>query len=144
VQLVDHSESLAAAVAVGDNAAMIKQLRKERDAVKALVKLGGQVSYNNPANPSEPSWFLEWAGACNVSRIDFSGRIKVTDAGLMHLRELTQLQYLHLTRTEITDAGLVHLKGLTNLQTLGLEGTKVTEVGVNDLQKALPDCKISR
>jgi len=37
---------------------------------------------------------------------------------------------------------LVHLKGLTQLQYLGLQQTKVTAAGVADLQKSLPNCKI--
>jgi hypothetical protein len=43
---------------------------------------------------------------------------------------------------QITDAGLVHLKGLTNLECLDVKWTKVTEAGVKDLQKALPKCAI--
>ena len=121
---------------------MMKQQRKDREAVKALVKLGGQVRYNNPANPTEPSWFIEWAGQCSVNRVDFSGRTEVTDAGLAQLEELTQLRYLDLTRTEVTDAGLIHLKGLINLQTLELARTNVTDAGVGDLQMALPKCQI--
>jgi hypothetical protein len=39
---------------------------------------------------------------------------------------------------------LVHLKGLTNLKQLVLKGTKVTDAGVAELQKALPNCKISK
>ena len=131
-------------LAVGDNAAMMKQQRKDREAVKALVKLGGQVRYNNPANPTEPSWFLEWAGQCSISRVYLSGRTEVTDARLVQLERLTQLRYLDLTRTEVTDAGLVHLKGLINLQTLGLARTNVTDAGVGDLQMALPKCQIDR
>ena len=44
----------------------------------------------------------------------------------------------------ITDAGLVHLKGLTNLEGLLLIGTQVTDAGVAKLKEALPDCRISR
>ena len=50
---------------------------------------------------------------------------------------------LSLIGTTITDAGLVHLKRLTRLQRLVLDFTKVTDAGVADLQKALPNCKIS-
>ena len=50
---------------------------------------------------------------------------------------------LSLIGTTITDAGLVHLKRLTKLQRLVLDFTKVTDAGVADLQKALPNCKIS-
>ena len=42
----------------------------------------------------------------------------------------------------MTDAGLQHLKGLTNLQTLELDNTQVTATGLTDLRKALPDCQI--
>ena len=47
-----------------------------------------------------------------------------------------------LNGTEVTDAGLVHLKGLTQLQTLGLSFTKVIDEGIKKLQEALPNCKI--
>ena len=46
--------------------------------------------------------------------------------------------------TKITDAGLVHLKGLTNLQELDLSRTRTTDAGVAVLQKALPNCKIEK
>ena len=44
----------------------------------------------------------------------------MTDAGLEHLKGLTNLQSLDLTFTKVTDAGLEHLKGLTKLQSLDL------------------------
>ena len=43
---------------------------------------------------------------------------KVTDAGLVHLKALTDLLQLNLGGTQLTDAGLAHLSGLTNLQYL--------------------------
>ena len=46
--------------------------------------------------------------------------------------------------SQIDRLGLVHLKGLTRLETLTLGGTKITEAGVAELQKALPNCKISK
>ena len=49
-----------------------------------------------------------------------------------------------LINTQITDAGLVHLKALTELQELNLRDAKVTDAGVADLQKSLPNCKISK
>ena len=68
----------------------------------------------------------------------------VTDAGLVFLNGLTQLQRLALRTPKITDAGLVNLKGLTQLQTLDLIDANVTDAGVADLQRALPNCEISR
>jgi Leucine-rich repeat (LRR) protein len=69
---------------------------------------------------------------------------QITDAGLADLKTLTQLQKLDLSCTQATDAGLVYLEGLTQLQELNLWGTKVTAEGVKKLQKALPNCKISK
>ncbi len=51
---------------------------------------------------------------------------------------------VYLDCTKVTDAGLVHLKGMTNLRRLNLIYTNVTDAGVKKLQAALPKCKISR
>ena len=49
----------------------------------------------------------------------------MTDAGLEHLKGLTNLQWLDLGGISwVTDAGLEHLKGLTNLQSLDLNGPR--------------------
>jgi hypothetical protein len=52
------------------------------------------------------------------------------------------LQSLDLQETNVTDAGLKHLRGLTQLDSLDLRKTKVTDAGVANLQRALPNCKI--
>jgi hypothetical protein len=44
--------------------------------------------------------------------------------------------------TEVGDAGLEHLKSLTQLRFLVLSGTKVSDTGVQRLQQALPQCEI--
>jgi hypothetical protein len=67
-----------------------------------------------------------------------------TDADLVHLVELTQLQELHLSGTRVTDAGLMHLRRLTQLQWLYLDGTQATDTGVARLQAALPNCNVYR
>jgi internalin A len=69
---------------------------------------------------------------------------QLTDAGVEHLGGLTQLQYLSVNSTHVTDAGLEHLRGLTQLQKLHLFSTHVTAAGVGELQKALPNCQITR
>ena len=68
---------------------------------------------------------------------------KISDAGLAHLKNLTKLELLNLRMTPITDEGLVHIKGLANLQELDLGFTYVTDAGVAELRKALPKCSIS-
>jgi hypothetical protein len=71
--------------------------------------------------------------------VDYS---KVTEAGLVHLKEHANLEVLLLNNTRVTDAGLAHLKGLNNLSSLILINTQVSKAGVNELQAALPDCRI--
>ena len=66
------------------------------------------------------------------------------DAGLVHLRGLTQLRRLSLHSTRVSDAGLEHLRGLTQLRRLNLAGTEVTDAGVNELKKALAKVTIKR
>ena len=51
---------------------------------------------------------------------------------------------LWLFSSRVTDAGLVHLKGMAGLKRLYLQYTKVTDADIAELQKALPDCKISK
>lgn len=68
----------------------------------------------------------------------------ITDAGLVHLRDLTKLYLLDLSHTDVADAGLVHLKELTNLYRLELYSTKVTDEGVSEFKQALPKCNVRR
>ena len=49
------------------------------------------------------------------------------------------MRVLFLGSTEVTDAGIEHLKGLTQLQFLHLENAQVTDVGVAKLKKVLPN-----
>ena len=100
--------------------------------LKSLM-LGGNQSYTD-------------AGLMNLRRLPQLQALKlgteVTDAGLIHLSGLSELNWLDLEGTQVTDAGLVNLKGLIQLKTLSVLRTNVTDAGVKDLQTALPDCKI--
>ena len=89
-----------------------------------------------------------------MKRVDLRGT-SITDAGLEHLKEMTDLEQIWLSGTRISgagfarfDAGLVnlktlltsqtrvdigglaHLRGLTGLISLGLSGTRVTDAGM--------------
>ncbi len=68
----------------------------------------------------------------------------IGDEDQKHLGGLVQLQELDLSYTSVTDAGLKHLKGLTQLRRLLLHFSNVTAAGAAELQKALPNCQISR
>jgi len=56
---------------------------------------------------------------------------------------LNKLEFLELSNTKVSDAGLEHLKGLSNLEFLYLTDTKVTANGAKKLQTALPKCEIN-
>ena len=80
-------------------------------------------------------------GLTNLKKLRFRAT-DVTDAGLEHLKELTNLEQLAIYCPQITDAGLTHLEGLTGLRRLDLRNTKVTNAGLERLRAALPNCDI--
>jgi len=58
----------------------------------------------------------------------------VTDVGLEHVEGLDKLQDLCLSRcVHVTDAGLKHVRGLAKLRVLRLDGTHVTDAGLAHL-----------
>ena len=68
--------------------------------------------------------------------LDLTYCTKITDAGLVHLKGLTNLEWLNLKLCrQITDAGLAHLKGLTKLTLLNLAGCdQITDAGLVHLK----------
>ncbi|MCX6902286.1 MAG: hypothetical protein NTW03_02155, partial [Verrucomicrobia bacterium] len=122
-------------------------------AVAEITKLNGKVSLDEN-KPDKPVISVDFKGkgitdASLVHLKDLTGlqtlnleSNKVTDAGLVHLRRLTNLQNLYLVRCAVSDQGLEHLKGLTRLRKLDLQSTKVTDAGVRALQQALPKARI--
>ncbi|MBC8877245.1 MAG: PD40 domain-containing protein [Planctomycetes bacterium] len=112
-------------------------------AIAAIVKLGGRVRFDEQKA---------------VLGVVLEGP-KVNDASLVHVKALTEIKSLVLWKTDVTDAGMVHLrdlrqtkvsdkgvlmlKELTRLRTLQLEDARVTAKGVETLRKALPNCRIS-
>ena len=91
------------------------------DPVAALETIGAKIKRNEQAEIIEV----------------FLRGTTITDAGLVHLKELTNLQTLNLFAcTKITDAGLVHLKELTNLKSLrfGSFRSQITDAGLENLK----------
>jgi hypothetical protein len=79
---------------------------------------------------------LKWLGI---------GGINISDVGLENLQRLKQLQAIGIYgTTHITDTGLESFRLLTKLQKVYLERTQVTPEGIQKLQRALPNCKITR
>ena len=55
---------------------------------------------------------------------------EVTDDGMKHVGEMTQLEWLQLNGTPVSDEGLAHLSKLTRLKSLDIEGTNVSNEGL--------------
>src|SRR5262249_39484871 len=62
---------------------------------------------------------------------------EVTDAGMTHLRNQSELGLLTLYHTSVGDTGLARLKGLPKLYQLLISGGNVTDAGLRSLP-ALP------
>lgn len=75
-------------------------------------------------------------------RLDLHGT-QIGDAGMKQLSGLKNLRYLNLYGTQVGDAGLQSLGNLKGLKDVYLWRSKVTAKGVKQLQKDLPDAKIS-
>jgi hypothetical protein len=65
----------------------------------------------------------------------------ITDKGLEQIANFDNLRRLTLTIVPITDAGLVHLSRMKNLESVSLHGTDASIDGISNLHKALPQCK---
>ena len=124
----------------------------EEDPVSALEEIGARIKRNEQGEVTNVvitgvSRFTDAEMVHLKNLINLQGlrlqKTKVTDAGLVHLKGLINLKNLNLYGTKVTDAGLVHLRGLTNLQTLCLTPSQnFTDAGVAELQNALPNCDI--
>ncbi len=79
----------------------------------------------------------------NLKTLTIMGNTEITDAGLVHLSELSQLEDLHLERTKLTDEGLIHLEEIKTLKRLFLIDDSISNKGLRRLQSALPNCTIS-
>ena len=72
-----------------------------------------------------------------LEALNVSGAEVVTDGD-------GQVTQISLADTQITNAGLEHLKGLTNLEGLWLNDTQVTDDGVAELQQSFLSCVVTR
>jgi internalin A len=119
----------------------------QRDAVAAIRKAGGAVSYDweistgkywPAGEPWAPKWLVDLVG------VDFFGHVTAafahhmsaatSDEVIAQVGRLTRVQSLNLHDSAISDSGLVHLKGLTNLSAFLLYRTQVTDAGLVHLK----------
>lgn len=63
-----------------------------------------------------------------LRRLELSGTA-VTSAGLVHLKDLTTLQYLNICLTGVSDEGFEHLSNLTRMRRMTVCSSKITGTG---------------
>ncbi|HBN78214.1 MAG TPA: hypothetical protein DD473_20865, partial [Planctomycetaceae bacterium] len=68
----------------------------------------------------------------------------ITDAGVEYLKDLTELESVGLGSPGVTDPGVEILHGLKKLKRVHLYSESTTQGAVDRLQKALPNCHITR
>jgi hypothetical protein len=76
-----------------------------------------------------------------LQRLQLLG-VPVTDADLEHLATMKSLREIHLEQSKLTNAGLMKLHGLSNLEELSLVAIQGVEKGLAGLKKAIPGLKI--
>ena len=62
----------------------------------------------------------------------------------MQLKALSKLEELNLAGTKITDVGVISLKDVSTLKLLKLTRTGATEKGISALEAALPKLNVRR
>jgi hypothetical protein len=131
---------LTAVVSVpyGWHAFKIAQFQRESRTVIAINNFGGTVDSHFPPTDAH-QWY--------IIRIHLAGT-RLTDADLLRILDPAdphnKVNALDLAGTRVTDVGLAHLNRFVTLRTLNLTATSVTDAGVDELQNALPNCKIIR
>lgn len=107
-----------------------------------LPKVSGQIVWLKLGDTEiSDAALVQIAKLKNLQKLHLE-QTNVTDAGLKNLKGLANLEYLNLYGTAITDAGLIELTGLKSLKTVYLWQTKVTEAGLANLKKAMPTLEI--
>ena len=74
------------------------------------------------------------ADLTQLKRLNLCWGLQITDEGLANLKGLRQLECLDLGLCQVSDIGLSHISGLTRLEELNLAQTEVTDAGLKHLQ----------
>ena len=121
-----------------------RKSRNESLARNAVVRLGGTVyTYYVPRRRARWTEAIlgddSWG---HIDLVDFRYR-EVTNADIRHLEAFAELIELRLDNALVTDTGLKRLRGLKHLRYLTISDTFITESACNELQRSLPDLKIT-
>ena len=128
-------------VVIGREPVQRPNLKQKQKAAKVRIEeLGGEVTPYDKTTVAVTLWKtkatdkdLEMLKCYDLVALGLTGT-KITDAGLVHIKDMKRLGDLELTDTKVTDAGLAHLTKLENLGSLSLYGTKVTDAGLQHLK----------
>lgn len=77
-------------------------------------------------------WLTRLAGQDQLRRLEVSGTA-VTSAGLVHLKDLKNLEILNVCLTAVDDRGFEHLAGLTKMKRMVVCSSKITGTGFKHL-----------
>src|SRR6202035_4107838 len=77
-------------------------------------------------------WLARLAGQDQLRRLELSGTA-ITSAGLAHLKELKNLEWLNVCLTSVDDRGLEHLAALTKMRRMVVCSSKITGSGFRHL-----------
>jgi len=102
----------------------------QRVAIEALRRLGARIEF-------DPSQAVQSVAAVKT---------KITDADLVHLEAMPELETLEIAGGKITDAGLVHLRRLIGLKRLYLRDLPISDAALEHLRglKDLEDAQGTR
>ncbi len=78
-------------------------------------------------------WLKRLAGQDHLRRLELSGTA-ITSAGLVHLKDLKDLERLNICLTAVDDRGFEHLAGLTKMRRMVICASKITGSGFQHLQ----------
>jgi Leucine-rich repeat (LRR) protein len=73
-----------------------------------------------------------------LTRLHFQNS-QITGAGLIHLKDMPDLEYVSINRCPLTDAGVAHLIGaLPKLNDLNISYTPISDVGLSHVGRGMP------
>jgi hypothetical protein len=82
------------------------------------------------------------AGQTSITFLRLNGLKGVTDAGLVHIKDMSRLNYLTIRGAGLTDASVPTLKALPGLKKVELDGNKFTADGIKQLRQSRPDMTV--
>jgi hypothetical protein len=78
----------------------------------------------------------------SLQKLELGSRI--SDAGVAHLKGMTNLRRLFIYGGSISNKSIETLKGLSKLEAITFKDTAVTDGGILELRETLPKAKIQR